>query len=66
MAHEDYHRLTVELLTDISEEQPQITQLLSELDVYIQVLVVYTSVMSTLLTIVALLILQKLHKDSDG
>ena len=62
IVHDDYHRITVELLTSISEEQPRITGLLADLDAYVQILVIYTSVISTLLTMVALLILHKLYK----
>ena len=65
ISHEQYHEVTVELLQKIESAQPVIVSLMAQLDTYVGVLVVYSSVMSTILSIASLLILYKLYKMGD-
>ena len=76
--HEQYHETTIELLASIdsaqpgmyeslvsiSENQNSIAHLASQIDTYMGIVVIYSSVMATILSVAALLVLNKLYRNN--
>ena len=78
--HEQYHETTIDLLASINSAQPamseslasirvnqdNIAQLAAQIDTYMGVVVIYSSLMATILSVTAFLILFKLYRQDDG
>jgi hypothetical protein len=77
--HEQYHETTINLLAAIEGAQPSMSEslisisthqhdiagLAERIDTYMGVVVIYSSVMATILSVAALLILFKLYKQES-